>query len=212
MIFRLAIFLFVLSAAARAGDVAIEVLEEINLARTQPAHYAEVIARRAENFRGSEGPRAAMEAVAFLKRARPLPPLAWSRGISQAALSHALDVGPRGGHGHSGTFGGSPWKRMARFGTWSGHAGENIDYGHADARAIVISLIIDNGVRSRAHRANLFSRNFLVAGIAVAPHANWGTMCVMDFASAYREGGDRVAVRTPGGPGLRSEYSGMSFF
>ena len=100
---------------------------------------------------------------------------------------------------------------MSRFGSWRGHAGENIDYGHGDARSIVISLIVDNGVASRLHRANLFSRNFRVTGIAVAPHAYAGTMCVMDFASGFTEAGERT-VATRSDAGLRSAYSGMSFF
>lgn len=211
MSFRISFFFLLLATvAARADDLARQVLDEVNLARTQPQQYAEILAGNAANFRGSEGQRAVDEAVAFLRKARPLPALSWSRGIGQAALSHALDVGPRGGHGHNGSRGETPWKRMARFGKFEGSAGENIDYCHSDPRAIVASLIIDNGVRNRAHRANLFNRAFRVAGIAVGPHATWGSMCVMDFASGYVEAGEeRLAAR---GGTSRSIYSGMSFF
>ncbi|MGB8168365.1 MAG: CAP domain-containing protein [Chthoniobacteraceae bacterium] len=201
---------FLIAAAAHGESLPLQVLEEVNLARAQPLEYAQIIATRADNSRGSEGARAVTEAVRFLQKARPLPPLAWSPGISQAALSHALDLGPRGGTGHTSSRGESPWDRMARFGQWQGHAGENIDYGHSDARSIVISLLVDNGVPSRLHRANIFSRNFRVTGIAVAPHARSGSMCVMDFASRFFEAGEeRVATR---GIVLRSSYSGMSFF
>jgi uncharacterized protein YkwD len=193
------------TVAARADDLALRVLDEINLARTQPQQYAQILARQAD------ASPTALEAIAFLQKVRPLPPLSWSQGISRAALSHALDIGPRGGSGHTGARGETPWKRMARFGTWQGYAGENIDYGHGDPRAIVASLIIDRGVSSRLHRANLFNRAFRVAGIAVGPHAAAGTMCVMDFAGRYMEAGEeRVASRGSGVP--RSIYSGMSFF
>lgn len=196
---------------AHADGTAREVLEEINFARTQPAQYAGILEDCAEKYRGSEGLSAVREAVKFLRKAKPLPPLAWSPGIGQAALSHALDLGPRGGRGHKGARGDTPWKRMARYGKWEGHAGENIAYGRTDPRGIVMSLIIDDGVPSRLHRANLFSRNFRVTGIAVAPHARQGTMCVMDFATGYIEpGAARVATRTDAG--YRSRYSGMSFF
>ncbi len=212
MTFRFSVLFLLLAAiAAHAENVALQVLDEINFARTQPQQYAQILASRADNSRGSEGSRAVAEAVEYLQRAHPLAPLAWSPGISQAALSHALDVGPRGASGHTGSRGETPWKRMARHGQWQGYAGENIDYGHGDARAIVFSLIIDNGVRSRQHRANLFSRQFHVTGIAVGPHANWGTMCVMDFASSFSEAGEeRIATRA--GAGFHSAYSGMSFF
>lgn len=208
---RLPLLLLLLStAAAHADSLASQVLDEINFARTQPQQYAQIIATRADNSRGSEGPRAVTEAVAFLQRARPAPALAWSQGISSAALSHALDVGPRGGSGHKGSHGETPWARMARFGSWQGYAGENIDYGHCDARSIVISLIVDNGVSNRLHRANLFNRKFHVTGIAVAPHATSGSMCVMDFATGFTEAGEeRVAMR---GAGFHSAYSGTSFF
>ncbi|HYR57126.1 MAG TPA: CAP domain-containing protein [Chthoniobacteraceae bacterium] len=212
MTFRFSVLFLVLATiAARAESVALQVLDEINFARTQPQQYAQILASHAENSRGSEGTRAVAEAIDFLQRARPLPPLAWSAGISQAALSHALDVGPRGGSGHTGSRGDTPWKRMSRYGQWQGYAGENIDYGHGSARAIVISLIVDNGVRSRQHRANLFSHQFRVAGIAVGPHANWGTMCVMDFASGFSEAGEE-RVATGASAGFHSAYSGMSFF
>ncbi len=212
MTFRLpTLFLLLLTAICPANERSATVLAEINFARTQPQKYARVLETHAELSRDRDATGAVREAVAFLRRAQPLPPLAWSDGISQGARSHALDVGPRGGSGHSGTSGETPWGRMARHGQWSGHVGENIDYGHAEPRAIVIALIVDRGVRSRAHRANLFSPNFRVAGVAVAPHASFGTMCVMDFASRFVELGDR-RVADRGGMRLRTEYSGKSFF
>lgn len=214
VIFRFTLlFLLILAAnlPAHADDLSRDVLNEINLARRNPAKYAEIVAGTAATFRGSEGPKAVREAVKFLRKAKALSPLAWSEGIGQAALTHALDIGPRGGNGHRGAGGETPWKRMERFGTWRGYAGENIDYGHSDARSIVISLIVDNGVPSRHHRANLFSKNFRVAGIAVASHARCGTLCVIDFATSFVEAGTaRVAARSDAG--YRSKYSGMSFF
>jgi uncharacterized protein YkwD len=211
VILRLLFLLTLLTAtAAQADVVGYQILEEMNLARTQPQRYAQIVAARVENYRDAAGIRAGREAVSFLQKAKALPPLVWSRGISQAALSHALDVGSRGGSGHRSSRGETPWQRMSRFGQYQGYAGENIDYGNGDARSIVVSLIVDRGVSSRMHRTNIFSRNFRVTGIAVAPHARAGTMCVMDFASSFVEAGEeRVATR---GGALRSEYSGMSFF
>lgn len=177
---------------ARAGDLASEVLDEVNLARTQPGRYAEFVAESAAASRGS---RAAREAVRFLREAEPRAPLAWSHGITQAALSHVLDLGRRGGRGHYGSRGESPWKRMSRFGQWTGSAAENISYGLRDARAIVVSLIIDEGVPGRGHRRNLFGENFRVAGVATGAHMRYGTICVMDFASGFVEAGERrIAV------------------
>lgn len=190
--------------------VGFQILDELNLARTQPQQYAQIVAARVESYRDPARARTGREAVEFLRKAKPLPPLTWSQGISQAALSHALDIGPRGGSGHRSAQGDSPWKRMARFGKWQGYAGENIDYGNSSARSIIVSLIVDHGVSSRLHRKNIFNPNFRVTGIAVGSHATAGSMCVMDFATSFIEAGEeRVATR---GPGYRSDYSGMSFF
>lgn len=182
-------------ASAHADELAAEVLAEVNLARTQPAIYAQLLAERVATGRNRASAGATREAVNFLRKAQPLAPLAWSEGISSAALAHVLDTGPRGRVGHSNTRGESPWKRMTRFGQWTGSAAENISYGMRDARGIVVQLIIDEGVPGRGHRRNLFGPNFRVVGVATGSHARYGTMCVMDFASGFVEaGGSRLAA------------------
>ena len=135
------------------------------------------------------------EAIRFLEKARALPPVTRSEGLSASALSHVLDVGPSGGRGHTGSDGSTPWKRMARFGRWSGHAAENISYGERDARGVVVSLILDDGARDRGHRLNIFGRDLLRIGIACGSHAGFGTMCVMDFAEAFAEAETKVAAK-----------------
>jgi len=194
--------LVILSLSASAADLASEVVAEMSLARTAPQQYAQIVASRLVGYRGVEGEKVVREAVRFLEKSRPLPPLAYSDGIAQGALTHVLDMGPAGGRGHRGSNGSQPWDRMARFGQWIGHAGENIDYGVRDARAIVIRLIVDDGVKGRGHRKNIFSKNFRVAGAAAGFHAQYGRMTVIDFAGAFVETPGRVAVRSalPGAP------------
>lgn len=174
--------------ASRAAANASDVLAEMNLARTNPAQYAEFVAARMGNYRSSSGQRAVQEAVRFLQKAAPLPPLAFSEGLTNAAMFHVTDQGARGKSGH-----GNPMSRMSRFGRPGGFAGENIHYGPSDARGIVVALIVDDGVRGRKHRANIFSRSFRVAGVATGAHARYGSMCVMDFSSAFAERGSRLA-------------------
>ena len=173
----------------RAGDMDRRILAEMNLARTQPQAYAAIVARSASES------GAAAEAVRFLERATPLPPLIHSGGLGQAAASHVADQGSTGGFGHAGRDGARSFERIARYGEWQGAVGENIDYGTSDARAIVVRLIIDKGVVGRKHRANIFNRTYRVAGIAAGPHMRYGAMCVMDFAGDFIERGDRIATR-----------------
>ena len=185
-----------LAASAWAGDLADDVLAEINLARTAPQQYAQILASRTVGYRGVEGPGVVKEAIRFLEKQRPLPPLATSEGIRNGALTHVLDMGPSGRRGHKGSNGSQPWDRMARFGKWIGGAGENIDYGQRDARGTVVRLIVDDGVRGRGHRKNIFSRTFRVAGAAAGYHATYGGMCVINFAGGFVESTTRVASRT----------------
>ncbi len=183
------------AVSALADDLAAQVEAELNLARTAPRQYAQIIASRALGHRHIEGDRVVAEAIRFLEKARPLPPLTRSEGLSASALSHVLDLGPSGARGHTGSDGSTPWKRMARFGRWSGHAAENISFGERDARGIVVALIVDDGVRDRGHRLNIFSRDLLRIGIACGPHAGFGTMCVLDFAGAFAEAEAKVAAK-----------------
>ncbi len=188
--------------SAFATDIADQVIAEMNLARTAPQQYAQIVANQTAGFRGKEGNGATREAVRFLEKASPLAPLAQSEGIRSSALSHVLEMGPVGGRGHVSHGGAQPWDRMARFGQWVGRAGENISYGKHDARGIVIQLIVDDGVRGRGHRKNIFNREFRVAGAASGFHATYGAMCVIDFAGAFVEAPGRVATRAaaPGAP------------
>ena len=177
---------FALSMELRADETGRRILAEINLARTQPQAYADIVERSAGGSR---------EAVRFLHRARPLPPLAHSNGLAQAAQSHVEDQGARGAFGHASRDGAPSFQRIARYGEWLGAAGENIDYGSGGVRESVVRLIVDKGVMGKKHRANIFSRRFRVAGIAAGPHARYGAMCVMDFAGDFIERGSRFAGR-----------------
>ncbi len=190
-----ALLALLLSASGlRADDLAGQVHAELNLARTAPRQYAQIVASRTLGRRHLEGERVVEEAVRFLEKVRPLPPLARSEGLSASALAHVLDLGVSGGRGHRGSDGSTPWKRMARFGRWSGHAAENISYGERDARGIVVALLVDDGTRDRLHRQNIFSRDLLCIGVASGPHTGCGTLCVMDFAETFAEAGPKVAM------------------
>jgi uncharacterized protein YkwD len=186
-----------LVSPAFAADLADEVIAEMNLARTAPRQYAQIVAAHTASYRDGEAASAAREAIRFLQKQRPLPPFAVSEGIRNGALTHVLDMGPVGGRGHKGRNGSLPWDRMARFGKYLGGAGENINYGRHDARATVVRLIVDAGVRGRGHRKNIFNASYRVAGAAAGYHATYGSMCVIDFAGGFIESTGHVASRTP---------------
>jgi uncharacterized protein YkwD len=171
------------------------VLREVNLARENPSFYATFVAE-SRPFHMIEHGRAVDEAVRFLKRARPLPPLTLSSGMSRAAADHCAEQ-TDGQTGHDGNDRSTPGDRISRYGTWSVSWGENISYGQNTARGIVLTLIIDDGVRSRGHRKNIFNPKFNFAGAAFGPHVRYRTVCSIDFAGGYAERAEPLIVRNP---------------
>ena len=175
------------------------VLDETNLARTDPAAYALHLERMLPWFEGNvlmrpgsniglrtdEGSAAVREAVAFLRLQEPRMALSWSDGLWRAARDHALDQGPTGATGHTGGDGSTLDERTKRYGRWLETVGENIEYGSATAREVVIALIVDDGVASRGHRTNIFATTFRVMGAACGPHTRYRQLCVIDYAGGF---------------------------
>ena len=171
------------------------VIRELNLARENPGLYATFVAE-SRPFHMIEHGRAVDEAVRFLRKARPLPPLALSPGMSRAASDHCAEQ-IEGQLGHDGNDRSSPGDRISRYGSWSVSWGENISYGQKNARGIVLTLIVDDGVRSRGHRKNIFNPKFNYAGAAFGPHARYRTVCSIDFAGGYAERAESLVARNP---------------
>ncbi len=179
------------------------VIHEMNLARTNPAEYATFIEELRAHFRGNilvlpgrtmmrtkEGVSALDEAINFLRRAQPEAPLAVSPGMCRAAADHCADQ-TNGLIGHGGSDSSSPADRMNRYGRWGSSWGENISYGKSSARDIVLALIIDDGLRGRKHRKNIFNPAFGVAGAAYGSHARYRSVCSIEFAGTFAERGER---------------------
>ena len=175
------------------------VVREMNLARQHPDVYARYLEEVRAHLRGNflvlpgrtilrtrEGVAALDEAIRFLQNVRPIAPLIFSRGISLAAAEHVADQAA-GTFGHGGSDHSKPGDRMNRHGTWSALWAENISYGKATPRDVVIALIIDDGLRSRKHRKNIFNPAFNYAGAAFGPHARYRIVCSIDFAGGYAE-------------------------
>lgn len=161
-------------------NIEVEVVEELNRARTNPSGYADLIALRVDSYDGKEGRRAIREAIRVLRRTEPVPPLIYSNEVSLAARDHVRDQGRTGRTGHEGSDGSGPFSRIRRYVDTSG-AAENISYGLLSARDIVVELLIDDGVLSRGHRTNILNPNYSYVGVATGPHERYRFMCVMDF-------------------------------
>ncbi len=181
---RLAVLLAVLALPlpAQARGLEAQVLAELNYARANPARYADELAQGGWALR-DEDPRVVDEAIGFLLAQRPLPPLRAHAGLQAAAGAHVRAQARRGTEGHGGGAGGLA-ARLKTEGVWAGLSAEAISYGYAEAREVVVQLVVDSRVPGRGHRKTIFGAGYSLAGVACGPHAAYGAMCVIDFAGA----------------------------
>lgn len=132
-----------------------------------------------------EGVVAVDEAIAFLNTTAAVDALAWDQYLGFAAKDLAVAQGPTGETGHtSPASDGSTTMatRIDKYGQFVGTAGENIAYGTAGGRAIVLQLIIDDDVPSRGHRTNIFKAAYKYLGAFTANHTVYKTETVIDYA------------------------------
>lgn len=185
-----------LTGAAPPPDLDREVLEEMNRVRADPRAYAGELRDYRLHMEGlvaypddapdglmtREGARAVDEAIDFLERQAPLPPLGASSILAGGAADLVADQGRSGRVGHYTALGLDPGARVRRHGG-DVYVGEVIAYGPHDARGVIRQLIIDDGVARRGHRLLIFSSQFRYAGAACGPHVAYGAMCVVDLSA-----------------------------
>ncbi|MGF7141198.1 CAP domain-containing protein [Roseimarinus sediminis] len=177
-----------------------DIVLEMNMLRYNPAMYAQQHMQWMEAFysgkllkipgktpyQTEEGRSALQECLKVLKQASPAPILYPSNGMTKACELLVYDQGNTGKTGHRGSDNSTPDSRLNRFGTFTGYFAENIHYGDAEPRFIIISLLIDDGVRSRGHRNTLLSADYHHTGVATGAH-KYGEMCVINYASSFTE-------------------------
>ncbi len=176
------------------------VVNEMNLARTSPKEYLSLLKQFKKYYDGKllqlpgetpiltrEGTSAVAEAIRSLRSQKPVPPLNPSKGMSLGAKDHTRDLRTSGASQHEGSDGSQAWDRVNRYGTWQKIIGENISFGHDQARNIVMTLMIDDGVPNRGHRKNIFNPDFRLIGVACGDHPTYRTICVITFTGGYRE-------------------------
>lgn len=194
--------LLLVAAPAAAGQLDRSVLAEINFARTHPHDYAIALrnARGQDDGYAAPDPNSLDEAIAFMERQPPLPPLASDSALATSAAAHTADQGRGGETGHAGTDGSTPFQRIHRQGVWSSRSAEVISYGYGTAAGVVRQLIIDAGVPGRGHREIIFDPMLRTAGVGCGSHAVYGHMCVVDFAGAPLKSAAASGRRRPASP------------
>ena len=176
-----------------------DVVLEMNKVRSDPKKYAELyIQTELRYYNGNiyqkpgqtaiqtnEGKTAVEGCVNALSKMKAVPILNPEPGLSLGAKDHATDQARTGGTGHDGSDRSTPFTRIKRYGKGYTHAGENLSYGANSGRNIVVQLLIDDGIPSRGHRANIMNKNFIQTGVSCGAHPKFRTMCATTFAAGY---------------------------
>jgi uncharacterized protein YkwD len=114
-----------------------------------------------------------------LKKTSGLSPLQPEPDLTAIARGHASKMGESGRTGHQDfnkrfePVMGNPYSRVA----------ENCAYGLTEAIDIVLSLMIDDGIKDAGHRKNMLNPLFNSTGVAIRPHKSYRVNCVIDFGS-----------------------------
>lgn len=146
-----------------------EMIKELNFVRQYPSIYADIISKHlAEEAKLSGGLSkakygASVELISELKAMKPAQLLYPKQCVYEAAKRHGEDCKKRGFTAHTGSDGSSPFERIAEAcNNLKGN--ENITGGKKDARALIIQLLIDDGISSRGHRYNMLDPNWKYVG------------------------------------------------
>lgn len=116
-----------------------------------------------------------------VKGRQPLYP---DRRLYATAAYHAADMGRSGRTGHTSSDGTDFADRVYGGLGEKTYIAENCSYGYNNDQAIniVVQLLVDANVPSLGHRKNILNPDLSAIGVAIAPHAIYEYMCVMDFA------------------------------
>ena len=134
-----------------------------------------------------EGVDAIEDAIQFLKSMNPVEELIYSEEISKACRDHIWDIGPKGLIDHIGSDGSNITDRIEKYCEWDEMVAENLDFGFEDGSNIIMNMIIDDGVKERCQRKNIFNKDFKYIGIGVGPHKTFGIGVVIGYANNIRK-------------------------
>ena len=133
-----------------------------------------------------EGPDAIKDAIEFLQSQKPVRELKYDKNISLACKDHVYDIGVKGLTTHEGSDGKNISDRIEKYCEWEGAAAENLDFGFKKAENIILNLLIDDGVKERNQRMNLFNPDFKYIGIGAGSHRDYGICVVIGYAMDVR--------------------------
>jgi len=136
-----------------------------------------------------EGKEAYLDAIKFLEHQQPVPPLNEESRLSSAAMDLVKDIGKRGIVSHQDQYGQYVSERIEKYCEWDYSASEVIEVSSKNPQDILVSLIVDDGLRNRPDRKTLFNQSYNYVGIACGPHSEYEIVTVVVFAGSIRQKG-----------------------
>ena len=136
-----------------------------------------------------EGKEAYLDAIKFLEHQQPVPPLNEESRLSSAAMDLVKDIGKRGIVSHQDQYGQYVSERIEKYCEWDYSASEVIEVSSKNPQDILVSLIVDDGLRNRPDRKTLFNQGYNYVGIACGPHTEYEIVTVVVFAGSIRQKG-----------------------
>ena len=178
----------------------IAVLVEINQARSDPQKFIPYLEEYRKHLKGSllelpnrtpmqmiEGLPAVNDAISDIKKMAKVDAYEVSGGLSKVARGQLTDLQENPKLKHLGKDGSDLESRLFKVGFAGMPIAENISYRADTAREIVLNMIIDDGVKSRSHRKNIFSQSFKFFGVACGAAVDKRNLCVIEFASSFKD-------------------------
>mmetsp|Transcript_31833 Transcript_31833/g.74382 ORF Transcript_31833/g.74382 Transcript_31833/m.74382 type:complete len:442 (+) Transcript_31833:83-1408(+) len=203
--------------AVQGGPSPASIVEALSWARTHPQDVAAALRKRVENYKGKdyypperagrcvvtkEGADVVKEAIDYVLSLPALQPMKGpEKGLSLAAEDHVADIGVTGTASHNSSDGTQAMDRVKRYGTFSSF-GECLWYGTeaADARTMILDLIVDDGVPTRGHRKGVLSSVYDTVGVAYGSHTTFGRVTALEFAKGWHGNDMFIRARETAGP------------
>lgn len=184
-----------------SSEMETALLKEVNAIRSNPLQYVAYLEEYKKSAKGNsfllpDGVRLTTnedaktlidDAIAELKKMAKASDLGFSSGLIKACKNHQADLKSNYALGHYGKDGSGLEQRLSRFGRAGINVAENLSFGAATPREILMSWILDDGIKSRSHRKNIFSPKFSVFGVSCGESSSKEVICVAVFANSFTE-------------------------
>lgn len=178
-----------------------QLVEEINLARTNPAAYASKVQEYIPHFQDKilkmpdqrvaiktqEGAAAYEECVNFLRSAEPTEAHVPSRGLTRIAndfLSGVQSVDPS----QIGTI--DMNAIIDKYGSFQGNFSRAMEFGGSTPEQVVINLLVSDGDKSRSQRDALLNPILKRVGVAQGKHDIYRTVTIIVSCTVFQNNVD----------------------